>query len=632
MVICFKYEQMIKKLVYSLLTLVFSTGFGYAQTKTDSLKTVLTTTTDARTKLDLLDELTKELIRKNSDAQVTYLDQYLVLAKTLKEYDLMASKSRFLIQFYVYDNKIDKAKRLCDSLLTFKSLFKKESSEAHLLLKRAQFSYLAENYDTAIKDYSASAELFLKGGDSIFAADAIYYAGTSYDIKSDFIEAIKSYRKASNLYERLGDEAYVIRVGSEITGLYTQMGFIEKGIEERQRLLQKAIKTKDTLSIGQIMAQNMVDYYKLEDYETMYIQLNDFIDYSEDVRQADLKAYWNHIATIYKLIYHCKTNDIAMAKIYMQRLEALSANQDLSKYLETDILIAKEIFYDVTNDEVNHLPILERLSNIESTTRIEAQTRAREKLAKIYKRKGQLDKVVALNDINNRVKDSVYNAQKTNAFLFYQSEFEAEKKQNELLQQDATIKQLKTERVLAATKRNGLIIGLVSVFLVAIAYFYIRNRQKIKEQAYQNILLNNKVATKTEEINQLLTETIQHIKSKERIAENLQKLSNENEGITLKSIIADLKASKADNAKLMLIKQNIEQVNFEFIKQLKALHPDLTKTDVEICSLVRIGLSRKEVANLRNTSLEAVKTSRFRLKKKLNLSADEPLDDYINTL
>ncbi|WP_250433781.1 tetratricopeptide repeat protein [Hanstruepera flava] len=193
-------------------------------------------------------------------------------------------------------------------------------------------------------------------------------------------------------------------------------------------------------------------------------------------------------------------------------------------------------------------------------------------------------------------------------------------------------KLIEAENEKKASVQFWIVVTILLTILGGIAFFYLKNRQKIKEQAYQNILLNNKVATKTEEINELLTETIQHIKSKERIAENLQKLSNENEGITLKSIIADLKASKADNAKLMLIKQNIEQVNFEFIKHLKNRHPELTKTDVEICSLIRIGLSRKEVANLRNTSLEAVKTSRFRIKKKLNLSAEQSLDDYINCL
>ncbi|KAB1159446.1 hypothetical protein F7018_03805 [Tenacibaculum aiptasiae] len=196
-----------------------------------------------------------------------------------------------------------------------------------------------------------------------------------------------------------------------------------------------------------------------------------------------------------------------------------------------------------------------------------------------------------------------------------------------------------SERVLIEERRSKLantkfwsVITFLLLVSGIVTLFYLKKTVKVKEQAYQNILLNNKIATKTEEINELLTETIQHIKSKERIADNLQKLSNEKEGITLKSIIADLKANKADNAKLILIKQNIEQVNFDFIKKLESLHPKLTKTDIEICSLIRIGLNRKEVANLRNTSLEAVKSSRFRLKKKLNLSSEDSLDTYINSL
>ena len=103
-------------------------------------------------------------------------------------------------------------------------------------------------------------------------------------------------------------------------------------------------------------------------------------------------------------------------------------------------------------------------------------------------------------------------------------------------------------------------------------------------------------------------------------------------GLKAQTINFVFEASKADHAKLLLIKQNIEQVNFEFIKKLKNLHPELSKTDIEICSLARIGLNRKEVANLRNTSVDAVRMSRIRIKKKLNLSANQSLDDYINTL
>lgn len=180
----------------------------------------------------------------------------------------------------------------------------------------------------------------------------------------------------------------------------------------------------------------------------------------------------------------------------------------------------------------------------------------------------------------------------------------------------------------ANTRFWAVLLGLLAVLGIG-GFLFWRNRQKVKEQAYQNILLNNKIATKTEEINELLTETMQHIKSKQRIAANLQKLSKSEEGITLKSIIADINASKADDAKLMVIKQNIEQVNYDFIKALKSTHPQLSKTDIEVCSFIRIGLDRNEIATLRNTSVEAVRKSRHRLRKKMELSDEIDLKEYL---
>ncbi|MBX2826754.1 MAG: hypothetical protein KTR22_01240 [Flavobacteriaceae bacterium] len=183
----------------------------------------------------------------------------------------------------------------------------------------------------------------------------------------------------------------------------------------------------------------------------------------------------------------------------------------------------------------------------------------------------------------------------------------------------------------ANTKFWAVVTALLFV-LSLVTIYYLIQRKRSAEFALRNEYLSDEVDTKTEEINELLTETIQHIKSKEKIAENLQKLSKEEDGITLKSIMVDLQASKADNTKLILIKQNIEKVNFSFNKRLKEKHRNLTNTDIEICSFIRIGLSRKQIAALRNTSIAAIKSSRFRLKKKLSLTAEDSLDDYINSI
>ncbi len=620
------------KRVVLIFIFVVTAFIAFGQTKIDSLKTALNNTQTKEARLDVLDKLTTTLVRNNGDEQVQYLDQYLKLAQELKEYDLMASKSRFLIQYFIYDNQREKAKQLCDSLLKFKPYFKKESSEAHLLLKRAAILYNNEDLKSALKDYDKSAELFLKVQDSIFAADALFFGGQVASDANNFLEALRKYGEASKLYELLDDQEYAILSGAELTALYSKNGFIEKSVEERKRLKEKAIATKNYVSLGQLIGQDINAYYKLGESEDMLLSIDELLIVKDSLKEPFYKAYSELFALNYSLLKASESTNKEQARTLMDSLLKKTEDNRVSQYLQTDVLAAKAAYYELVNDETNLLKILETLSDIKTTNRLEAQVKAREKLAKIYRRNGQLNKAFDLNEMNAKVKDSIYNAQKTNTFLFYQAEFEAEKKQNELLQQDATIKQLKTEKELEVTKRNGLIAGIVSVFLVAIGFFYYRNRQKIKEQAYQNILLNNKIATKTEEINDLLTETVKHIKSKEKIAQNLQKVVEEDGALNIKSILADLRAQKADDAKLLLVKENIEKVNFDFIKRLSTQFPELSKTDIEICSFIKIGLDRNQIAELRNTSVEAVRKSRHRIRKKMNLDDQTDLKDYMDSI
>jgi DNA-binding CsgD family transcriptional regulator len=69
-----------------------------------------------------------------------------------------------------------------------------------------------------------------------------------------------------------------------------------------------------------------------------------------------------------------------------------------------------------------------------------------------------------------------------------------------------------------------------------------------------------------------------------------------------------------------------------FYLSLKNIAPDLTNNDLRLCSLTKLRLSLKETANILNLSVDAVKSGRYRIKKKLNLSQEESLSDYLNKL
>jgi len=71
------------------------------------------------------------------------------------------------------------------------------------------------------------------------------------------------------------------------------------------------------------------------------------------------------------------------------------------------------------------------------------------------------------------------------------------------------------------------------------------------------------------------------------------------------------------------------KVDKDFVKSIIAKHPELTQNDIRLCSLIRINLSTKEIASMLNISVRGAEKSRYRLKKRLNLSTEESLSKYI---
>jgi DNA-binding NarL/FixJ family response regulator len=72
-----------------------------------------------------------------------------------------------------------------------------------------------------------------------------------------------------------------------------------------------------------------------------------------------------------------------------------------------------------------------------------------------------------------------------------------------------------------------------------------------------------------------------------------------------------------------------EQVHRGFFVKLKERHPELSSGELKLAALVRLNLNLKESATILGISPESVKTSRHRLRKKLNLGEEQNLSDYL---
>ncbi len=97
----------------------------------------------------------------------------------------------------------------------------------------------------------------------------------------------------------------------------------------------------------------------------------------------------------------------------------------------------------------------------------------------------------------------------------------------------------------------------------------------------------------------------------------------------IKTILTELKTRQSLDKRVEDLNENSELILLHFKNKLIQLHPNLNKTEIELCSLIKLNLSNKEIANFRNISDDSVKIVKNRLKKKLNLDAKTILGDYL---
>ncbi|WP_462255109.1 triple tyrosine motif-containing protein, partial [Ferruginibacter sp.] len=78
--------------------------------------------------------------------------------------------------------------------------------------------------------------------------------------------------------------------------------------------------------------------------------------------------------------------------------------------------------------------------------------------------------------------------------------------------------------------------------------------------------------------------------------------------------------------------KHFDKVHSDFVAGLKDKHPAITSNELKLSAYLRMNLSTKEIAQLMNISVRGVEISRYRLRKKLGISSETNLFDYLISL
>lgn len=98
----------------------------------------------------------------------------------------------------------------------------------------------------------------------------------------------------------------------------------------------------------------------------------------------------------------------------------------------------------------------------------------------------------------------------------------------------------------------------------------------------------------------------------------------------IKKLIRTIEQEISTKKDLALFDTNLSAVHEEFLRKLKEAYPQLNQNDHRLCTFIKMNKSTKEIATFLNMSIRGVETSRYRLRKKMNLGSDENLYDVIS--
>lgn len=75
--------------------------------------------------------------------------------------------------------------------------------------------------------------------------------------------------------------------------------------------------------------------------------------------------------------------------------------------------------------------------------------------------------------------------------------------------------------------------------------------------------------------------------------------------------------------------QHFDSVYGDFLAKLRSMFPSLKPHELQLCAYLRMNLSSKEIAPLMSISVRGVEIGRYRMRKKLNLSTEENLTQFL---
>lgn len=251
------------------------------------------------------------------------------------------------------------------------------------------------------------------------------------------------------------------------------------------------------------------------------------------------------------------------------------------------------------------------------------------------------------------IKDSIYNRKTRNNLKASELRYESQKQEEQIRLKEMQLKSANRQK---QTYYLLLVLSFVAAgLLVAVIILIVKNNRKQRRLQNESLRLKDlqlKSAEKSEELHKIKArqaENEMHTMALEQISHSLaleqktnllnqihKKLSDAMEDtgtldqMVLNAVVSSIKTQLIDSSDEDLFNRKFSQLHKDFYENLRKAHPALTKSELKFCAYLKLNLRSSQIAKIQNVSTEAIRKSRYRIRKKLNLQREDSLEDYIS--
>ena len=470
------------------------------------------------------------------------------------------------------------------------------------------------DYLEALHQYNNLLDLTMRSEDSVMISKSYNNLGSVFYRMGMMQEAADHYFKALEIKERIGASPKSIAMS------YNNIGSTYDNIGDKQyakELLTKAVEIRrqigDSLGLSDTYHNLARLYRDEENFESAEQYFKDAVLIKTELNNLrGLANTLNSLGNLYEI-----QGRVDSAEFYYNKSIEVAKESSSGYELVQAFISQANLFF--TQGRLDEALVMvrgwEKILPSISTWLLKVDANILK--SQIYESLNKQDSALHYYRIYVAARDSLASQENKNYINKLKWQYETEKK--ELLIQDQ-------ERKITFS----YIIALATVVLLVLIINRLFAQRKI------NRLNKERFDAEVDYKNRLLASRTMDINNFENLLNDLKEQIDQTSKETPEKLATNLK--KAIKHKLKdvndwgEVKMHFEEVHPRFFEKVSKIQPSLTPNEQKHFAYIKMKISNKEIARMLNVNLASIHVVHHRIKKKLGLSENESLAEYVDQL